>query len=340
MIRWTVVLVMLATLGAACTNDDGDAATTTVVADGPATTTTIAEVTTSVAAGATTSTVTDEGVRVDVGVDPATKTIKLGVLADLTGLFAPLVIDITDAQRAFWEAVNAEGGLRGGWRVELEIVDTNLDVDQHREAYERIASDVVAIAQATGTSTNLATLPTYIEDNILFIPLSWYSGWAIPQVDRRLAFEQNTNYCIEAMNLLGFIDSLGGRTLALVTFADDYGLDSAAGVRTAADFYDMEIVYDGAGAVVPGEDQTLVIAEIINSGAEWVYVATNASVLQEVLGGAVQGGFEGLWTGSQPSYDFRLLDTPIAPELSARYFQSAYQVPWGTDVAGMWTIAI
>ena len=34
----------------------------------------------------------------DVGVDVETKTIKIGLLSDLTGAFAPLVIDITDAQ--------------------------------------------------------------------------------------------------------------------------------------------------------------------------------------------------------------------------------------------------
>ena len=123
MIRWVVALVVVATLGAACTTGEGDPTTTTVAASGSVTTTTIADVTTSRAEGATTSTVTDEGVRVDVGVDPATKTITLGVLADLTGLFAPLVIDITDAQRAFWDDVNANGGLRGGWEVELVIVD-------------------------------------------------------------------------------------------------------------------------------------------------------------------------------------------------------------------------
>jgi ABC-type branched-subunit amino acid transport system substrate-binding protein len=331
-IRWFAVVLVLALVGVACTSGDGDETTTSGAAGTETTSTTVAgDETTSVV-------LTDEGVGVDVGVDADTKTIKLGILADLTGLFAPLVIDITDAQRAYWDDVNATGGLRDGWQVELVIVDTNLDVEQHLEAYEKIKSDVVAIGQSSGTSANLAALPRYVEDNILFIPLSWYSGWAIPQLDSRLAFEQNTNYCIEAMNLLGFINDLGGTKLALATFGDDYGLDNAAGVRMAASFYDMEVVYDGAGAVVPGQDQTLVIAEIINSGADWVYVATNASLLQELFSGAVRGGFEGMWTGSLPSYDFRLLDTAIGAELSERYFQSAYQVPWGTDVSGMWAM--
>lgn len=340
MIRWFVVLLALALVGVACTGDGDEETTTTANGAAETTSTTAADAapTTDADDETTTVVVTDEGVRVDVGVDADSKTIRLGMLADLTGLFAPLVIDITDAQRAYWDDVNADGGLRDGWTVELVIVDTNLDVEQHRAAYERIKSEVVAIGQATGTAPNLAALPSYIEDNILFIPLSWYSGWAIPRLDHRLAFEQGTNYCLEAMNLLGFINDLGGRTLALATFGDAYGLDNAAGVRRAASFYGLDIVYDGAGAVVPGQDQTLVIAEIINSGADWAYLATNASLLQEIFSGAVSGGFEGMWTGSQPSYDFRLLDTAIGADLSERYFQSAYQVPWGTDVAGMWAM--
>lgn len=339
-VRWFILFLVFALVAIACTSGNGDDSTTTTTSsNGPETTTTAAGATTGLADDETTTTiVTDDSDKIDVGVDPGSKTIKLGILADLTSLFAPLVVDITDAQRAFWDDVNANGGLGDGWQVELIIVDTNLNAEQHLAAYEQLEADVVAIGQATGTATNLAALPSYVADNVLFIPLSWYSGWAIPQLDKRLAFEQNTNYCIEAMNLLGFISDQGGSRLALATFGDAYGFDAAAGVRVAAEFYDIEIVYDGAGAVVPGQDQTLVIADIINSGAGWVYVATNASLLQELFDGAVQGGFAGMWTGSQPSYDFRLLDTSIGAELSQRYFQSAYQVPWGTDVAGMWAM--
>jgi ABC-type branched-subunit amino acid transport system substrate-binding protein len=335
---WIVLLLVFAMVAASCSSDDSDDTTTTAAGGDETTETTAAQETTTTAAGGeeTTTTAATAGgdVMTDIGVDAASKTIKIGYLADLTGTFAPLVVDITDGQRAYWDARNAAGGIGDGWTVELVIEDTNYNVEQHIEAYEKIKDDVVAIGQSTGSPTSVANLANTIEDNILFIPLSWYSGWAIPEFDNRIAFEQNSNYCIEAMNLLGFINEQGGKTIALATFPGDYGGDSAAGVRLAADFYGMEVVYDGEGAVIPGQDQTQVISEIVGSGADWAYVTTNASSMAEILGGAVQAGFTGMWTGSLPSYDFRLLDTPVGPILDQVWYQSAYQVTWGTDVPG------
>ena len=77
------------------------------------------------------------------------------------------------------------------------------------------------------------------------------------------------------------------------------------------------------------------ITEIVASGADWVYMTTNPSIGAEILGGAFGAGFTGMWSGSTPTYDFRLLDTPVGPILDQVYYQSAYNVSWGTDVPGM-----
>ena len=247
---WVLVVVAMALVAAAC----GSTATTTTTT------------TTTAAPAATMATAR--------GVDADAKVITLGLLADLTGLFAPLVIDITDAQKVYWDNVNAAGGI-DGWTVELVIEDTNYDVEQHLEKYEKIRGDVVAISQSTGSPPNVATLDLYKEDSMLVIPLSWFSGWAIPDFDGGVMLEQNTNYCVEAMNLLDFIDGMGGTTIALATFPGDYGQDAAAGVKIAAEFYGMEIVYDGEAAVIPGQDQTSVIQGIVDSGADWTFLTTN-----------------------------------------------------------------
>ena len=102
------------------------------------------------------------------GVDADAKVIKLGLLADLTGPFSPLVIDITDAQQVYWDNVNANGGI-DGWTVELLIEDTNYNVEQQLEKYEKIKDDVVAISQSTGSPTSVANLPGFKEDSMLFM---------------------------------------------------------------------------------------------------------------------------------------------------------------------------
>ncbi len=321
--RIFAIVLALGLVAAAC---GGTADTTTTTAAAQQTTTT------AVAEATTTTGAAEAGIKTGIGVDADRKVIKLGALHDLTGIFSPLVIDINDAMKVFYDNLNAAGGI-DGWSIDYIVEDTNYNVEQHLEKYEKLRNEVLALTASTGSPTNVAALGLMMEDNMTFIPLSWYSGWAIPEFDGGLALELGTNYCIEAMNLMEFIRDKGGQTVAIAGFPSDYGLDFAAGVKLAAEFYGMDIVFDGA--VIPGQDQTEVITGIVESGADWTLVAVNAPILAELMGGAFAAGYQGMWTGASPSYDFKLLNTAVAPLIDTLYYQSTLYVPWGNDAPGM-----
>lgn len=322
--RILVILLALGLVAAACGSSDE---TTTTAAQAQQTTTTAAQETTTTGEEAA-------GMKTGIGVDPDTMTIKLGALHDLTGPFSPLVIHINDAMQVYWDNLNAAGGI-DGWMIDYIVEDTAYSVDTHLEKYEALRNEVLALTASTGTPTSVAALGAMKEDNMTFIPLSWYSGWAIPEFDGGLALELGTNYCIEAMNLMEFIRDKGGQTVALATDQGDYGQDAAAGVKLAAEFYGMDIVYDGEGAIVRGQEPTEVIASIVQSGADWAFLTTNPTTFATILGGSVQGGYQGMWTASGPSYNFALLDSAVGPIIDQVFYQSAYYVPWGSDAPGM-----
>jgi ABC-type branched-subunit amino acid transport system substrate-binding protein len=323
------MLFVLALVATACSTDEGGDTDTTV-----ATTTTTAAPSGGDSTTTTAAAPTEPVIKTGRGVDAETKTIRLGLLADLTGIFAPLVIDITDAQSVYWDKVNAAGGI-DGWTVELVIEDTNYNLEQHQEKYEKLREDVVAISQSTGSPTNVATLPSYVEDDMLVLPLSWFSGWPFADFDSGVMIEQNTNYCLEAMNLVDFAQEMGGSTINVVGFPGDYGQDAAAGAKWAIDFYDgVELGYDGEAKVIPGQDYTEVIQGIATSGADWTILTTNPSIGAEILAGAVAAGYTGRFTGSGPTYNPALLDSPAAPLYDALYYQSSYNVLWGDDTPG------
>ena len=182
-----------------------------------------------------------------------------------------------------------------------------------------------------------------LEDNMVAIPLTWYSGWADPTFDESSVLEMQTNYCLEGMNIVEYIagtfEAAAGRapTFAVISFPGEYGQDGAAGAKYAIEQLGLELVYDAEGLVTPAPDdpETEIISGIIGAAPDVVFTTINPTNLAVIMGGAAQQGFQGQWTGNVPSYDFRLLDSPVAPIIDAAYVQPGYNVAWGTDVPGM-----
>jgi ABC-type branched-subunit amino acid transport system substrate-binding protein len=274
----------------------------------------------------------------DVGVTDST--ISVGMLADLSGAFAPLVTEIVAAQEVFWDMVNAEGGI-GGRQIELVIEDNGYQVETHLEKYDAIRNDVAIISQSTGSPHTAAIAQQLVDDNLVAIPLTWYSGWADPAIGQNV-FESYTSYCMESMNGIEWLAANRDvRTVALISFPGEYGGDGDAGARRAIEALGLEIVYDGVGQVTPptsdnpNPDQSGVISQIVASEADLVWASINPATLAAIMGGAVGQGFDGLWSGNSPTYSFKLLGTELAPLLDQYYIASTYIVTWGADVPGM-----
>ncbi len=326
-LRWLLaVLVVFAMIAAACGDDDDDGAADgddTVAADDAA----------ADDAGADDAGADDAAgeLLTDVGVTDTE--IRIGYNADLSGIFAPLVTQIIDATEAYWEVVNANGGIAGREVVPV-ILDNAYDVPTHLENYEEFSGEggnaVVMIGQSTGSPHTAATAADLVADDLIAIPLSWYSGWADPAIGQNV-FEVQTNYCLESINGVTYMSENFGTDIAIISFPGEYGQDGAAGAKIAADALGLNIVYDGEAAVVPGSDQTPVITEIVNSGADFVWGTINPSTLAEIMGGAAAQGFGGMWSGNSPTYNFQLLATDLGPVLDTNYVHSTYTALWNTD---------
>jgi ABC-type branched-subunit amino acid transport system substrate-binding protein len=277
-------------------------------------------------------------IETDIGVTD--DTITIGMLADQSGAFAPLVNEIVAAQQVYWEAVNRDGGIAGR-QVELLIEDNAYDVPTHLEKYEILRDQVAIISQSTGSPHTSAIAQSLVDDDLVAIPLSWYSGWPDPEFGQNV-FETYTTYCVESMNGIEWLhNNRDVQTVALVSFPGEYGGDGDAGARMAAEALGLEIVYDGAGQVTPpsadnpNPDWSGVTQQIVDANPDLVWTTINPTALATIMAGAVGQGFEGLWSGNSPSYSFKLLDTEAAPLLDEHYIASTYIVTWGTDVPGM-----
>ncbi len=273
-----------------------------------------------------------------LGVDVENKVIRVGLNADLSGTFAALTSVIVEGQVVFWDAYNDAGGYKG-WTVEPVVLDNAYDVPTHLENYDAFAGDgdesVVMLTNSTGSPHTAAIAEALVEDDLVAIPLSWYSGWTDPTIGQNV-LEVQANYCIEAMNGVTYMSETYGNKMAIASFPGDYGQDGAIGAKIAAEALGLEIVYDGEAAVSPGADPTPVVTGIAESGADFVWLTTGPGQTAELVGGAAAAGYTGQWAGNSPAWNPALLGTGLAEVFDASYTHSTYTVLWGIgDSPGM-----
>lgn len=168
--------------------------------------------------------------------------IYLGVLSDLTvGPFAPLAVPITDAQKAFWQKVNEEGGIGDTYDVNITKYtrDNKYNPEVQVRQYQEIEPNILALAQTLGTPPTIAALPFYKRDQMAGAPASWWSGWEFE--DQIL--ESGSNYCLESMSSVDYaVEELGVKTVMALHYPGDYGGDAAAGAEIAAQENDLEFL--------------------------------------------------------------------------------------------------
>jgi ABC-type branched-subunit amino acid transport system substrate-binding protein len=325
--RWLSIFLVLGLVLAACGGDGEETTTTAGAGD---------DTTTTEATGEETTTTEGEGtvdIATDVGVDLEAGTITVGLLSDLTGPFGPLVTPIVAGHNAYWGQVNATGGING-LMVQLETVDTEYLVPNHVQFYAELKDKVVAFGHSTGSPQTVAINGDLQADGILAIPLTWYSGWTDPAINSNL-LPHGAPYCIEAMNSIEYMVGLSGLdspTIAIATVPGDYGLDSAAGAVLAAEALGLEVVYDGIGQVITGDETTFdeVAAGIAGSGADLVFYTATPGAFSAVYGRAIATGFQALWSGAFPSWNpaFVAEDSPIREAIARDFVFSAYAEPW------------
>ena len=66
---------------------------------------------------------------------------------------------ITEAQKAFWNRVNEDGGI-GGYDIDVTkyVKDNKYNPQTHNQVYQEIKPDILALAQTLGSPTTAAIL--------------------------------------------------------------------------------------------------------------------------------------------------------------------------------------
>ena len=231
-LRWLALFSILALFVAACgagdDDDDGAEDTNTTVADETSDSTSDNEASDTTAAEAPAG-----DPEAAPGFDPETGVIKIGVITDLSGPLAVGGSLLTRGNRIFFEALNANGGIAGKYKVELVVEDHGYDEAAAANAFNKIKDDVVLIGQVFGTPPTKRLLPLLGEEGMLAAPASLAGSWVR---DARL-LPVGTPYQAQIINGAAYYTETMGSaddTACAMAADDDYGDEGIEGIEFAA----------------------------------------------------------------------------------------------------------
>lgn len=287
---------------------------------------------------------TDAGVTEEAcpdAVNPDNGCIYLGTLSDLTeGPFAALGGSITEAQAAFWQRVNEDGGI-GGFDVNVDeyVRDNKYNPQVTTQVYNEIKSEIAGIAQTLGSPPTAAIIDDVKATPLVAAPATWSSLWLYEDV----IVESGNNYCIEAMNGVDWAIENGGatvgpravpddiQTVMAVHYPGEYGEDGAAGVKAAAEANGIDFI-DVTTEVGP-DNQTGAISQIVQENPDLVYMTVAPTDFATLVGQAAAQNYAGLAMGQSPAFNEALTDSPAAQALEGAIVTLPWQA-WDADTPG------
>jgi branched-chain amino acid transport system substrate-binding protein len=159
--------------------------------------------------------------------------IIIGQAAGFTGPVAGTVKELTAGAKAYFDSVNAKGGIHGR-KIVLESMDDGFDPKKTPEVFKELIEkkNVFAMFLSRGTSTTEGAYPVL---EAAKVPLIGPSTGAMSMFNppRRYLFPVRASHHSETLKIVPQLMSMGINRIALMYTDDSFGQDGLAGVQQA-----------------------------------------------------------------------------------------------------------
>ncbi|MBB3675743.1 ABC transporter substrate-binding protein [Modestobacter versicolor] len=250
-----------------------------------------------------------EEVATDIGIEGTT--ISLGVLTDLTGVFAALGKDITNANTMFW----ADNQVCDTYDVELNVQDTGYVPQQGVQLYSGMKDGILAMQQTIGSPINTALAPEYEADQIVNFP----SAWAQTLTEIPGTGVVGATYQVEIANGYDYMFREGllaeGDTVGHIYFEGEYGANGLAGTQAVAEERGLEVVE--AQIKSTDQDMSSQITQFQAAGVDLVALTVAPTQLASAAVAMEAQGLDVPILGSNPVFAPGLLAGPAAEKIKA-----------------------
>ncbi|WP_448613259.1 ABC transporter substrate-binding protein [Modestobacter sp. URMC 112] len=251
-------------------------------------------------------------VTTDVGIEGTT--INLGVLTDLTGVFAALGNDITNANKLFWE----DNQVCDTYDVELNIQDTGYVPQQGVQLYSGMKDSILAMQQTIGSPINTALAPEYEADQIVNFP----SAWSKTLTEIPGTGVVGATYDVEIANGYDYLFREGllqdGATVGHIYFEGEYGANGLAGTKAVAAERGLEVIE--AQIKPTDQDMSAQITQFAAAGVDLIALTVAPGQTASVATVAEAQGLDVPILGSNPVFAPGLLQGPAAAWLKSHLY--------------------
>ncbi len=243
-------------------------------------------------------------------------TVTLGVITDLTGPFASLGTDVTNAQVLYWEQQNKAGGVCGKYQVKLDVKDTSYNVQQGVQLYSAAKGEVLALQQLLGSPLNTALEQSLTADKIVNIPTAWARNLTAPPGNAI----PGATYDVEMVNGLDYALTKGmlkeGDKIGHIYFEGEYGANGLAGSKHFASKHGMQVIEIKAKAT--DTDMSAPVTTLRSAGVKAIALTISPTATASAAGVAAAQGLDVPLIGNNPVFVPALLTGPSASALKAR----------------------
>ena len=248
-------------------------------------------------------------------------TITLGVLTDLTGVFAALGKDLTDTQQLYWDQQNAKGGVCGKYQVKLLVKDHGYVVQNAVQLYSGMKDQILALQHTIGSPINTALADQLTTDKMVNIP----EAWAFTLTKNPYNIVPGATYDVEMINGIDYLLQQGklkdGDTVGHIYQDSEYGQGGLAGSKYMATKHNLKIVEEKIKAT--DSDMTAQVTDLKAKGAKAIFLTTAPTQTASVASVAQSQGMNVPILGNNPVFAAGLLTTSAAAALKANLYVAA-----------------
>ncbi len=264
-----------------------------------------------------------EEVATDVGVEGTT--IRLGVLTDLTGVFAALGQDITNGNTLYWE----DNQVCDTYDVELDVQDTGYVPQQGVQLYSAMEPNVLAMQQTIGSPINTALAPEFESD----VMTNFSSAWARTLTEIPGTGVLGATYDVELANGYQYLFDQGlledGATVGHIYFEGEYGENGLAGSEAVAEARGLTVI--PAQIKSTDQDMSAQVTQFAAEGVDAIILTTAPTQTASAAAVAQAAGLDVPILGSNPVFAPGLLQGPSAQWLKDHLYVASPITSWDTQ---------